>query len=40
MQKKKLDGCHHLSLFYDASKLITMYVVKLPVLGLQLAPKN
>ena len=27
-------GCHHLLLVYDASKLSTVYAVKLPVLGL------
>ena len=36
--KKSWGGCHHLSLFYDASKLSTVvYVVKSPVLGLQWA---
>ena len=37
---KKWDGCHHLSLVYDASKLRTVYVLKWPVLGLQRAPEN
>ena len=35
--KKNWDGCHHLLLVYDASKLSTVYVVKSPVLGLQRA---
>ena len=34
MRQKKLGGCHHLLLVYDASKLSTVYVVKSPVLGL------
>ena len=38
--EKKLSGFHHLLLFYDASKLSTVYVVKSPVLGLQQAPEN
>ena len=38
--KKKLGGCHHLLLVYDASKLSTVYVVKWTVLGHQRAPKN
>ena len=36
-QKKTWGGFHHLLLVYDASKLSTVYVVKLPVLGLQWA---
>ena len=36
---KGLCGCHHLLLVYDASKLSIVYVVKLPVLGLQLVPE-
>ena len=39
-QKKSWDGCHHLLLVYDASKLSTVHVVKWPVLGLQRAPEN
>ena len=35
-----MGGCHHLLLVYDPSKLRTVYVVKSPVLGLQLAPEN
>ena len=38
--KKNGGGCHHLLLVYDASKLSTVSVVKLPVLGLQRAPEN
>ena len=38
--KKYLDGCHHLLLVYDASKLSAVYVVKSPVLGLQRAAEN
>ena len=38
--KKSWVGCHHSLLVYDASKLSTVYVVKLPVLGLQRAPEN
>ena len=38
--KKNWGGCHHLLLVYDASNLSTVYVVKWPVLGLQLAPEN
>ena len=41
IQDKKIwGGCHHLLLVYDASKLSTVYVVKLPVLGLQREPEN
>ena len=35
IRQKNLGGCHHLILVYDASKLITVYVVIWPVLGLQ-----
>jgi hypothetical protein len=38
--KKSWGGCHHSLSVYDASKLSTVYVVKLPVLGLQRAPEN
>ena len=38
--KKSWGGCLHLLLVYDASKLILVYVVKLPVLGLQRVPEN
>ena len=37
IRQKNWGGCHHLLLVYDASKLITVYVVKSPVLGLQRA---
>ena len=39
IRQKKL-GCHHLLLVYDTSKLISVYVVKSPALGLQRAPEN
>ena len=35
--KNSWGGYHDLLLVYDASKLSTVYVVKLPVLGLQRA---
>jgi hypothetical protein len=38
--KKNWGGCHQLSLVYDATKLSTVYVVKLPFLGLQRALEN
>ena len=38
--KKIWGGFHYLLLVYDASKLSTVYAVKSPVLGLQLAPEN
>ena len=38
--EKIWGGCHHFLLVDDASKLSTVYVVKLPVLGLQRAPEN
>ena len=40
IKKRKWGCCHHLLLVYDASKLITVYVVKSPVIGLQWAPEN
>ena len=40
IQKQIWGGCPHLLSVYDASKLITVYVVKSPVLGLQRAPEN
>ena len=39
-KKKSWDGCHHLLLVYDDSKLSTVYIVKWPVLGLQRAFEN
>ena len=38
--KKNWGGCHNSLLAYDASKLITVYVIKWLVLGLQRAPEN
>jgi len=35
-----LGGFHHLLLIYDASKISTVYLVKLPVLGLQRTLEN
>ena len=39
-KSENLKKCHHLLLVYDASKLSTVYVVKLLVLGLLWAPEN